>query len=49
MAGKRVEVVLARRKRRQHRPAPITGLEPLAAPLSGMARVLARKPVTCVA
>jgi hypothetical protein len=49
MTLKCTQVVLARRKGRQHWPAPITGLEPLAAALCNMAGVLARKSVTCVA
>jgi hypothetical protein len=49
MAPQRAEVALARCQGRQHRSAPVTGFEPLAANLSNMAWVLARKPVTCVA
>jgi hypothetical protein len=49
MALQCAEVALARCKGGQHRPAPVTGFEPLAANLSNMAGVLARKPVTRVA
>lgn len=49
MALKCAQVVLARCKARHHWPAPIAGFEPLAAAFSSMARVLAIKPVTCMA
>jgi hypothetical protein len=49
MALQCAEVALARHKGRQHRPAPVTGFEPLPAKVGDMAGVLARKPVTRVA
>jgi hypothetical protein len=49
MALKCTQDVLARCKARHHRAAPIACFEPLAAAFSSMARVLARKPVTCMA
>jgi hypothetical protein len=49
MALQCAQVALARREGRQHRPAPVTGFEPLPANLGNVAGVLARKPVTRVA
>jgi len=49
MALKCAQVVPARCKARHHWPAPIAGFEPLAAAFRSTARVLATKPVTCMA